>query len=191
MVGAFLPADQGHALMKAAGAVMELHSECSRVSKRDALAAASCQPLTRSDLDSTTAGKGVEPQATTSPPAAEGVPQSRSLIDLGGVAAMSDMLNKAVLADPAGTIFSAAENVRTDKTDYDDGHMDGGASGVHTDEGGSGREKGAFFGENSASEYSGVDIRRRSATIGSQDIPRSLFDGKPHHDTYDDSIGNI
>ena len=191
-MGAFLPADQGHALMKAAGAVMELHSECSRASKREALAAASCQASARSDLDSAAADKGEELKATASKlipsgtpkmpsiaareaesapsSAADGVPRSRSLGDLGGVAAMSDMLNKAVLADPAGTIFSAAENVLTDKTDYDNSHMMDAA--VEGEGGETGGERGG-------------GLVGKTASMGSAttaELPSRMFDGKSNHD---------
>ncbi|CAE7705410.1 unnamed protein product, partial [Symbiodinium microadriaticum] len=179
---------------------MELHSECSRASKRVALSVATSDSPVPPNSDATSASdKGFELKATSnklltpvSPTRAAAtasasgaaaasvadIPRSRSLSDLEEMAAVtSDMLNKAVLADPAGTIFSAAENVLTEKTDYDDGQMDAAAVAVTAGDADVEAENSpTFFGEKNAANYSGVDVRRRSASRGEQTIPSRLFD---------------
>lgn len=150
LVGAFLPADQGHALMKAAGAVMEVHSECSRKAK-EAKAATSAgagaggsvsgikkevqlpreEKILMEARASTRgiSGSGVElygPNVVTAGGSSQASVSidSTSAAEVSGeqqqVRVLNDMLNKAVLADPAGTIFSAAENVLTEKRNFDD-----------------------------------------------------------------------
>jgi hypothetical protein len=143
LVGAFLPADQGHALMKAAGAVMELHSECSRKQKEIKAAAAAASSLggkreppppppaaptsparappprgeTDNGVELRPAGAFAATIATTAPNLVKDTAAVDAQLEL---AVLNDMLNKAVLADPAGTIFSAAENVLTEKRNFDD-----------------------------------------------------------------------
>lgn len=139
LVGAFLPADQGHTLMRAAGAVMELHSECSRNSKKaaeerraegvsdgdgggDSGVGGVCDSEKEKETErEQQSGEDVESAAGGSGGGVGGAHRRRSLSNLSDVAVLGDMLNKAILADPAGTIFSAAENVLTEKRNFDDG----------------------------------------------------------------------
>jgi len=179
LVGAFLPADQGHALMKAAAAVMELHSECSL--KKSKTSDSSMQSGSNSDHNNqpaatNTANSGVEgvelktssaTQNESSDSKSETSKQvqqptrSRSLSD---ISSMADMMNKAVLADPAGTIFSAAEHALTDKRDFDD------EPGIAQRESAVRLPERRFFGEKSAARYSGKDLRRGNQT-SSADAP--------------------
>lgn len=129
LVSAYLPADQNHALMKVAGAVMELHSECIQKAKQAKVANM--------------------PKPPPPPP-----PQHS---DSHEIEEMTNMLNKSVLADPAGTIFSAVEHVLTEKRNFDEDFIltkDGEPNYSTNPE--------RFFGEKNASRYSGIDLRNTS-----------------------------
>jgi hypothetical protein len=139
LVSAYLPADQNHALMKVAGAVMELHSEC--IQKAKALKAAAA------------AGPLLPPPPPSSPPNMFRSPSAE-------IEEMTNMLNQSVLADPAGTIFSATEHVLTDKRNFDeDLHLSPEEETTENSPNPSER----FFGENSAMRYSGIDVRNTKA----------------------------
>lgn len=139
-MSAYLPADQNHALMKVAGAVMELHSECIQKAKMAKAANISNLP------------------PVLSPPLQKS--------DSTEIAEMTNMLNKSVLADPAGTIFSAAEHVLTDKRNFDE-DLNLSENG---DPNSTNNEK--FFGEKNASRYSGMDLRKTKSPRKSLPIDR-------------------
>jgi hypothetical protein len=177
MVSAFLPADQGYALMKAAAAVMELHGECHQRKRRG-----SHISISRS-LSQTTATTGtvlttdsVELSFTAS---ATGPPQ------------LSDMLNQAVLADPTGTIFSVPELQLIPPRLYNEDGLTSGNCIVHRDSAFRDRTSSfvsspgdvpgaSFFGEKSAARYSGLDLRKIVVAAYAEGNPKAgAFEGTP------------
>jgi hypothetical protein len=156
MVSAFLPADQGYALMKAAAAVMTLHGECNqkKISRR------------------ASAGRGNLPSLPN--PQSEERERERVAVEGGDRGGMNaDMLNQAVLADPTGTIFSVPERQLIPPRSFED---EGLGSGLvpretlhrapssshqhHLSFSESSATGTSFFGEKSASRYSGLDLRK-------------------------------
>lgn len=102
MVEAYLPADQGQLLMRAAAAVMELYSECAIASTTQM--ETKTKPVKESTKPTSTEGRASITQSQQGKRASfvSSRPQSMTLI--------SNFLNKEVLADPAGTIFSTDDD---------------------------------------------------------------------------------
>ncbi len=147
MVSAFLPADQGHALMRAAAAVMELHAECEGTKKR------------RTSVNDTSYlyDQYTDRQESAAP-------------------AMG-MLNQAVLADPAGTIFSVPEHQMISPRFFQIDNFGNNLvqKEVARDSSSSSGSHNTFFGEKSASRYSGLDLRKIVvAAYGDGNVPSRL-----------------
>lgn len=163
MVSSFLPADQGHALMKAAAAVMELHAECKQQkSKRRQ----SVKLLSQSSIETI---DSIDPRIHS--------PLTNTL--------SIDMLNQAVLADPAGTIFSVPELQVILPRYFHEELL--GSNFVQKDSitnrdtfsstSSSNGEMNNFFGEKNASRYSGLDLRKI--------VVAAYADGKPNTGAFD------
>jgi hypothetical protein len=160
-VSAFLPADQGYALMKAAAAVMELHGECHQRKRRGSLAES------RHLSQATATTVGLTTDSNELPAMREG-----------------DMLNQAVLADPSGTIFSVPERQLIPPRLFNE---DGLTSGlVHRDSTfrdrtssvSSPESSPSFFGEKNATRYSGLDLRKIVVAAYAEGTPKAgAFEG--------------
>jgi hypothetical protein len=142
--------------MKVAGVVMELHSEC--IQKAKAIKAAAAAAVATQSLLSS-------PPDLPPPPPIPNMFRS----DSSEIAEMTNMLNQSVLADPAGTIFSATEHVLTEKRNFDEDlhlpHDGETVTGARSEQQSSNSLPERFFGENSALRYSGIDVRNTKTTI--------------------------
>jgi hypothetical protein len=169
LVSAYLPADQNHVLMKVAGTVMELHSECVQKAKlAKATAAAAAAASTSSSLL-----PAPPPTAASSTPPAPPI-QSPPLLrsDSLEIEEMTNMLNKSVLADPAGTIFSTTEHVLTEKRNFDDDLIVS-----HDEDANSSNHSKLFFAEKNAMKYSGIDVRNTKSMTPPRQV-QSISDSK-------------
>ena len=138
LMNAFLPSDQGNMLMKAAAAVMEVISEMEAIKKGEQHETSipdrhTCVGDTnnrRKTIDiAPTPSKAVEMKNTGSGMISSSFGlRSRSLSFMKNESdtqqsseqsLSSDLLSKRILADPAGTIFSAAEHVLVNKRNFD------------------------------------------------------------------------
>jgi hypothetical protein len=168
LVAAFLPADQSHALAHAATAVTELHAECIANSLHPALHNPQEEEGDLLSIRQTHA----EILISRDDDGSSNINNSELIVDIilsceEDQSPSTNMLNKAVLADPAGTIFSAPENVLTNKRNF----AEDGATGhlVHRD-----RDSlfasapHSFFGERSAVKYSSLDMRKKGAPSESE-----------------------
>ena len=153
LVNAFLPSDQGNMLMKAAGSVMDVISDMEALKKGETSSVhiplteefhklpSPPSPIERHSitlLNSPSQGVEMKAPSRTSLSSTSsshiGRPKSmssrnKSDSDLEAKVARSssnDLLSLKTLADPAGTIFSAAEHVLVDRRDFD---QDGAQSG--------------------------------------------------------------
>ena len=167
LVNAYLPSDQGNMLMKAAGSVMGVISEVEMMKKKGTMSSAPVSDVSSLPSPPPKAGgssggvgtnsptKGVEMNASSSFEATNSTADRRGTLSFisrmgrsdsnpDGASSRSsyssDLLHKSVLADPAGTIFSAAEHVLMSRRDFD---KDGAQSDISTngnDDGSSGDE---------------------------------------------------
>mmetsp|Transcript_2588 Transcript_2588/g.4712 ORF Transcript_2588/g.4712 Transcript_2588/m.4712 type:complete len:1040 (+) Transcript_2588:154-3273(+) len=137
LVNAYLPSDQGNMLMKAAGAVMDVISEVETIKKKGSSGnlVNELPPPPSSSGTAVTTGtsptKGVEMkrksfESTNSTSDRRGalsfigrMGRGDSVDSNAAGAYSSDLLNKSVLADPAGTIFSSAEHILVKRRDFD------------------------------------------------------------------------
>jgi hypothetical protein len=159
-VSAYLPADQNHALMKVAGTVMELHSECVQKAKLAKVAAAAAAISTL-------------PSPPPTLPPIQSPAMHRS--DSAEIEEMTNMLTKSVLADPAGTIFSTTEHVLTEKRNFDEDLIISHEEDLHS----TNNHSKLFFAEKNAMKYSGIDVRNtKSMTPPRQPPPPPLSDSK-------------
>jgi hypothetical protein len=102
VVQAFLPADQGQLLMRAAASIMELYSECAMAKTNELLAEKSNKGVhqhRKKNMNDIKMGHAMNNNTSH---------QSETLMSASQT--NSNFLNKDVLADPAGTLFSTNED---------------------------------------------------------------------------------
>lgn len=174
--------------MQAAGAVMELHSDCIQRAKQQKLQREKSlnELSTTSNIQSNIKSSSIStssPSPSTSSNILDSNNSQHNLNDLqlvksdsntsdvNDIDIMTNMLNKSVLADPASTIFSAPEHVLIEKRNFDEHLKLSTPDGEHQSTSGNDH----FFGEKSAIKYSGVDLRKNKSPSPKK---QSIYDSK-------------